>query len=125
MCTDSTHLLETVSQNATHRLNLMTLLPSDRIQAARRRFFDEGSAPRGLVPETILRSWQRCAGLGLSQTARPDVSPLTAPAFREMCEKYEDLRRVCVPEVKALYADARATGSIVILTGPDGLILEA
>ena len=42
-----------------------------------------------------------------------------------MCEKYEDLRRVCVPEVKALYADARATGSIVILTGPDGLILEA
>ncbi|HEV8463437.1 MAG TPA: sigma-54-dependent Fis family transcriptional regulator [Pseudolabrys sp.] len=97
----------------------------DRVQTARRRFFDEGAAPRGLVPETILRSWQRCAGLGLSQSAKPDVAPLTAPAFREMCEKYEDLRRVCLPEVKALYADARATGSIVILTSPDGMILEA
>ena len=98
---------------------------SDRVQTARRRFFDEGAAPRGLVPEMILRSWQRCAGLGLSQSAKPDVAPLTAPAFREMCEKHEELRRVCLPEVKALYADARATGSIVILTGPDGMILEA
>jgi len=42
-----------------------------------------------------------------------------------MCEKHEDLRRICLPEVKALYADARATGSIVILTSPDGMILEA
>ncbi len=98
---------------------------NDRVQTARRRFFDEGAAPRGLVPETILRSWQRCAGLGLSQSAKPDVEPLTAPAFREMCEKHEDLRRICLPEVKALYADARATGSIVILTSPDGMILEA
>jgi transcriptional regulator of acetoin/glycerol metabolism len=103
----------------------MAQLTSDRVQTARRRFFDEGAAPHGLVPETILRSWQRCAGLGLSQSAKPGVAPLTAPAFRQMCEKYEDLRRVCLPEVKALYADARATGSIVILTGPDGMILEA
>ncbi|HET7065927.1 MAG TPA: sigma-54-dependent Fis family transcriptional regulator [Rudaea sp.] len=103
----------------------MAQLTSDRVQTARRRFFDEGAAPHGLVPETILRSWQRCAGLGLSQSAKPGVAPLAAPAFREMCEKYEDLRRVCLPEVKALYADARATGSIVILTAPDGMILEA
>jgi sigma-54 dependent transcriptional regulator, acetoin dehydrogenase operon transcriptional activator AcoR len=103
----------------------MARISSDRLQTARRRFFDEGAAPRGLVPETILRSWQRCAGLGLSQGAKPEVAPLTAPAFREACERYEDLRRICLPEIKALYADARATGSIVILTGPDGLILEA
>ncbi len=103
----------------------MAQVTPDRVQTARRRFFDEGAAPRGLVPETILRSWQRCAGLGLSQSAKPDVAPLTAPAFREMCEKHEELRRICLPEVKALYADARATGSIVILTSPDGMILEA
>jgi len=103
----------------------MAQASTDRVQTARRRFFDEGAAPRGLVPETILRSWQRCAGLGLSQSAKPDVEPLAAPAFREMCEKHEELRRACLPEVKALYADARATGSIVILTGPDGMILEA
>ena len=103
----------------------MTPISLERVQTARRRFFDEGAAPRGLVPETILRSWQRCAGLGLSQSARPVVEPLTAPAFRQVCERYEELRRACLPEVKALYADARATGSIVILTGPDGLILEA
>ncbi len=97
----------------------------ERIQTARQRFFDRGDAPRGLVPETILRSWQRCAGLGLSASARPDVEPLTAHALREACQKYEELRRICLPEVHALYADAHATGSIVVLTAPDGLILEA
>ena len=97
----------------------------DRIQTARHRFFDQGDAPRGLVPEPILRSWQRCAGLGLSASARPDVEPLTAQALREVCQKYDELRRICLPEVRALYADARATGSIVVLTAPDGLILEA
>ena len=96
-----------------------------RIETARHRFFDQGDAPRGLVPEMILRSWQRCAGLGLAANAHPDVMQLTAPALREVCQKYKDLRRICLPEIRALYADARATDSIVILTGPDGLILEA
>jgi len=103
----------------------MTDLALDRIQTARHRFFDQGDAPRGLVPGPILRSWQRCAGLGLSASARPDVEPLTAQALREVCQKYEELRRICLPEVRALYADAHATGSIVVLTAPDGLILEA
>ncbi|MBS0516519.1 MAG: sigma-54-dependent Fis family transcriptional regulator [Proteobacteria bacterium] len=103
----------------------MTDFVLDRIQAARHRFFDEGDAPRGLVPATILRSWQRCAGLGLSEHERPNVEPLAATALREVCQKYEELRRICLPEVRALYADARATGSIVILTSPDGMILEA
>ncbi|MFT3791114.1 MAG: sigma-54-dependent Fis family transcriptional regulator [Rudaea sp.] len=103
----------------------MTDSALDRIQTARHRFFDQGDAPRGLVPAPILRSWQRCAGLGLSERARPNVEPLAATALREVCQKYEELRRICLPEVRALYADARATGSIVILTAPDGMILEA
>jgi transcriptional regulator of acetoin/glycerol metabolism len=92
---------------------------------ARRRFFDNGTAPRGLVPDTILRSWQRCTGLGLSAYTTPEVEPMPQQALREACEKYENLRRVCRPELETLYADARATGSIAILSAPDGLILEA
>ncbi|HEX7917548.1 sigma-54-dependent Fis family transcriptional regulator [Rudaea sp.] len=103
----------------------MTDSALDRIQTARHRFFDQGDAPRGLVPASILRSWQRCAGLGLSENARPNVEPLPATALREVCQKYEELRRISLPEVRALYADAHATGSIVILTAPDGMILEA
>ena len=102
----------------------MADIASNRLLTARRQFFDDGTAPKGLVPELILRSWQRCAGLGLSESAKLDLEPMTAQALHEACQKYEDLRRVCIPELKALYADAHATGSIVILTAPDGLILE-
>jgi sigma-54 dependent transcriptional regulator, acetoin dehydrogenase operon transcriptional activator AcoR len=114
-----------VSQIATLRESLMTISSSDRLLTARRRFFDDGAAPRGLVPDTILRSWQRCAGMGLSASDKPHVAPITRQALREACQKYEDLRHLCLPELQGLYADARATGSIVILTAPDGLILEA
>lgn len=99
--------------------------PSSRLLTARRRFFDDGTVPRGMVPDTILRSWQRCTGMGLSAASKPHASPLTQQALREACQRYEDLRRLCMPELQGLYADARATGSIVILTAPDGLILEA
>jgi transcriptional regulator of acetoin/glycerol metabolism len=97
----------------------------DYIQTARHRFFDRGDVPGGLVSETILRSWQRCVGLGLSADTRPAVEPLTAQALREACQHHEELRRICLPGVRALYADARATGSIVILAAPDGMILES
>ncbi len=103
----------------------MTKYTSTQLLAARRRYFDNGTAPRGLVPDTILRSWQRCTGLGLSAYTAPEVEPLPRQALREACEKYEDLRRVCRPELETLYADARATGTIAILSAPDGLILEA
>ena len=103
----------------------MAKYTSTRLLTARRRFFDNGTAPRGLVPDTILRSWQRCTGLGLSAYTTPEVEPMPQQALREACEKYEALRRVCRPELETLYADARATGSIAILSAPDGLILEA
>ncbi len=97
----------------------------NRLQTARRRFFDDGTVPRGLVPDTILRSWQRCTGMGLSAGAKPHTAPLAQRALREAIQRHETLRRLCMPELQGLYADARATGSIVILTAPDGLILEA
>ncbi|MDR2012817.1 MAG: sigma-54-dependent Fis family transcriptional regulator [Rhodanobacter sp.] len=97
----------------------------DYVQTARHRFFDRGDVPGGLVSETILRSWQRCVGLGLSADTRPAVEPLTAQALREVCQQHEELRRICLPGVRALYTDAHATGSIVILAAPDGMILES
>ena len=92
---------------------------------ARRRFFDAGESPAGLVPNIILHSWQRCAALGLAARTRPVVEPVLAGALREMHDRHEALRRLCRPELEALHADAQASGAIAILTGPDGLVLDA
>ncbi len=93
--------------------------------AARRRFFATGERPTGLVPSVILASWQRCAALGLAANERPIVEPMPASALHELKDRYELLRRVCRPELEALHVDARATGAIAILTGPDGFVLDA
>ncbi|AWN45182.1 sigma-54-dependent Fis family transcriptional regulator [Methylobacterium terrae] len=89
--------------------------------AARRQAFGPGAAE---PPPPILRSWERCAALGLDFGQRPRVEPLTAAAMREAFDRNEVLRQRCRPEIEALHGEARATGSLVILTDADGLILD-
>ncbi|HEY9213031.1 MAG TPA: sigma-54-dependent Fis family transcriptional regulator [Ancylobacter sp.] len=98
------------------------------VLAARRQFFLHGK-PQGqlvstLVPEPILRSWQRCAQHGLDNAALPKLEPLTSGELRQVTERHERLRRLCRPEIESLYADAMQTGCVVILTDADGMILE-
>ncbi|WP_279356279.1 sigma-54-dependent Fis family transcriptional regulator [Methylobacterium indicum] len=89
--------------------------------AARRQAFGPGVAE---PPPPILRSWERCAALGLDFGARPRVEPLSSAEMRAAFDRNEALRQRCRPEIEALHADARATGGLVILTDADGLILD-
>ncbi len=95
------------------------------LTAARQRFFSSGERSTGLVSNVIFASWQRCAALGLTAGARPAVEPMPASALHELQDRHDVLRRVCRPELEALYVDARATGAIAIVTGPDGFVLDA
>lgn len=97
----------------------------ESINTARRSFFDSGSEPRGLVSDTILASWQRCRQQGLVAEAPPNVALVERHKLNERQQQHEVLRRVCRPELEALYASANHAGSIVILTAPDGFILDA
>ena len=96
----------------------------DPIQHARRHFFAKEAVPGGLVPQSILRSWTRCRALGLEGRANALPEPVTAYEFAISAEEAESFKRLCRPEVEALYADAQATDSIVILTNASGLILD-
>ena len=98
---------------------------TESINTARRSFFNSGSEPRGLVSDTILASWRRCRMQGLVADERPSVTPIERHQLGEMQEEHEVLRRLCRPELEALYASANHAGSIVVLTAPDGFILDA
>ena len=98
---------------------------TESINTARRSFFDGDAEPRGLVSETILASWRRCRLQGLVADARPSVALIERHQLGEMQEQHEVLRRLCRPELEALYASANHAGSIVVLTSPDGFILDA
>ncbi|WP_114241115.1 sigma-54-dependent Fis family transcriptional regulator [Dyella sp. C9] len=96
-----------------------------RVGEARRVFFERGGAPAGQVPDTILRSWRRCQGLGLEAGTRPRVEPVPQARLREMRERHETLWRMARAELDLLAPDAAATGSIVVLTDEQGWILDA
>ena len=95
-----------------------------RLQDARRLFFENGRAPVGLVPETILRSWQRCAGMGLLADQAPHIEPLTTGELRVARERSAQLQRLCRPELQMLCSDARDTDSVAILTDAQGMVLD-
>lgn len=95
------------------------------VRTARRYFFEEGHPADGLVPDTILRSWQRCADMGLVATQAPRIEPISAGQLRQARERNEQLQRLCQPELQSLYADAHDTDSVVILTDAQGLVLDS
>jgi transcriptional regulator of acetoin/glycerol metabolism len=98
---------------------------SDEVQTARHRFFDDGQAPRGLVSDTILKSWQRCRSGGLHANGSLVFEPIARNALGQLHEEHGSLLQLCRSELEMLYASAKDNGSIVVLTGPDGTILDA
>jgi transcriptional regulator of acetoin/glycerol metabolism len=99
-------------------------MPEESVLAARQQFLQRGAIADALVPKSILRSWTRCAGLGLCMAGRPSVEPMAAKALKDLHEQHDLLRRWCRPELEALSIEAQAADGIVILTDASGLVLE-
>jgi transcriptional regulator of acetoin/glycerol metabolism len=95
------------------------------VLAAARAQFDSGAVVGDAVRQPILRSWARCAALGLDMGAEPRFELMTSSELRDACARNETLRGICRPEIEALHVEGKETGSIVILTDAAGLILEA
>ncbi len=98
---------------------------AETISEIRRRFLAGAAGEPTSVAKPILRSWQRCAALGLDAGRAPRIEPLTRRELRERLERVEILRRAARPEIEALHGDARATDGIVVLTDSEGCILDA
>ncbi len=96
---------------------------AQQLQLARRRFFDEGADPGALVPESIVRSWRRCAPLPAG--AAPGAEPLPGAALDSRREAQGRLRRHALPELEALAEALAPTRAMVLLADPDGLVLDA
>lgn len=96
-----------------------------QIQKAREVFFAGKGLPVDHIGHAVLRSWIRCADMGLNAEALPAIDAPTASELRLLQEKHEALRRICRPELDALFTEAREISGIVILTNAKGEILDA
>ena len=98
---------------------------SNSVARARDVFFGHKGLPVEEVSHAILRSWIRCADMGLDADAAPWREAPTASEVRQLHEKYEALSRICRPELDALYSEAREISGLVVLTNARGEIIDA
>ena len=102
----------------------MNLSSELALATAREKFFSGRRLPDGVVPDPILRSWQRCAEQGLDAGDRLRVAPLTATELRHLQQENEALRLLSRPELMSLRSEAKNTDSVVILTDASGTVLD-
>ena len=94
------------------------------LAAVRRRFLMQGAVGEGDLPASILRSWQRCAALGLRMDMRPEVEAIGRGDLRERFDRAESLRAAASGEIRMLHEEAAGAGGVVILTDAEGVLLE-
>jgi CRP-like cAMP-binding protein len=101
----------------------VTLSDDKEMLIAARRQFLSGGAILGGVPKCVIDSWQRSAAHGLYAPAQPSVKLLSRGQLRHALDRNEALVRAAWGEVETLCRDIEASGGLVILTDPDGVIL--
>ena len=99
-----------------------------RVRDARTAFFEEGAPADALVPVVgpVVKSWSRCLQVGLdthSASAR-DIGPVSETQLREIRDRNAFLLSHARGVLSHLYEQIRSTGSVVILSDSNGLVLE-
>ncbi len=100
----------------------------DRIRAARRAWFHRGHWPANQPPvaKPILDSWQRCLQWGLDpfvQRLEQHILPTNMLARR--LEQRAQLVQTALPHMHYLHQLIRGSGSVVLLTDAQGVVLQA
>lgn len=78
-----------------------------------------------MAAEVLERSFRRCRGLGLAVDQPAHNEPLPATALKEVRERHDLLLHLATPELNTLFEAMTAADGIVLLTDPQGLILDA
>ncbi|NLH80024.1 MAG: hypothetical protein GX458_04150, partial [Phyllobacteriaceae bacterium] len=106
-----------------------TILPQRPVSAPsmtaiRRRFATRGDVGADLLPASILRSWQRCAALGLRMDMRPSVEPIGRADLGERRDRNDRLRAAAADELVRLQAAGTRSSAVAVLTDADGVVLD-
>lgn len=111
----------------------MTPLPStlfyatkaERIELARRRYFDEGLPPSGVVSEAVFQSWARCQRLHTRPSAAVVFQPVTTSRTHLALQKNRTLHEAWREELPQLQAALQTTSCAAMLTDASGVIIGA
>ncbi|TWJ19138.1 sigma-54-dependent Fis family transcriptional regulator [Geobacter argillaceus] len=102
------------------------LVSKVKINRARSEFFSRGVLPTGLVPETIVRSWQRSIANGIdAEMAQIEQPILSRQELDHLTFRNRLFLEHSRPVMENLYEQIQDTSSIVILADKSGVILDS
>jgi len=97
-----------------------------KIKQARDYFFSHGTVPAGLVPEAIVRSWQRSMTSGVpADDDTRGIGTLSGAELASLKEKNRDLLAHSLPVMENLYEQIIHSSSKVLLADAAGVVLHA
>jgi sigma-54 dependent transcriptional regulator, acetoin dehydrogenase operon transcriptional activator AcoR len=102
-------------------------IPHDqRLHRAREAFFDLGNDPEDLIDRIVVRSWERCRRFGLEAIGSyAGYGPVDRAALIVEQDRNRLLLTQAQPIMEHVYQQIRASGSMVLLAGADGLLLHS
>jgi transcriptional regulator of acetoin/glycerol metabolism len=94
-----------------------------RLALARRRYFEEGVRPSGMVSEAVIQSWQRCMQSHHDPSRVPEFNPVTTSRIHSVLGRNRLLIEVASDELSQLQATLAGTTGTAILTDAHGVIV--
>lgn len=97
----------------------------DRVLLARRRYFEEGVLPTGIVSDAIFQSWTRCHRSNLRPEEKIEFQPVSASRSHLALQKNRVLHEAWLNELPALGTALGSANCSAILTDASGVLIGA
>jgi transcriptional regulator of acetoin/glycerol metabolism len=99
---------------------------NEALEFARRHLLDSGQVPAGHISPLLADSWQRSLASGLDSLAlAADVPHASAHELARAREHQRELIDHALPAMNYLHAQTRDSGSVIVLSNADGLLLQS
>jgi sigma-54 dependent transcriptional regulator, acetoin dehydrogenase operon transcriptional activator AcoR len=96
---------------------------SDRVSLAKKRYFEEGVLPSGLVSDAVFQSWARCYRSHQQPTDRIEFQPVSVSRSQLAFQKNRVLHEAWLEELPALGAALGSASCSAILTEANGVLI--
>lgn len=97
----------------------------DRVDLARRQYFEEGKLPTGVVNEAVLQSWGHCLRSKRNAAEKVEFQPVSVSRSHLAQQKNSLLCEAWRNELGALEAIIGSTGCDAVLTDATGVVIGA
>jgi len=98
---------------------------TERLALARRRYFEEGLLPSGIVSDAVYHSWARCQRLHDSPGAKVSFQPVSTSRAHLALQKNRDLVDAWLEELPQLQSVLGATSCAAMLIDATGVLIGA